>query len=102
EHRKALMRRRRRGGDNLSLCLALLELLRRSLDAPEHASDVDLHNQVQILRRDVLERFDLHDARVVDHDVEATEHFFRMGYGGEYFVPLGDVRLEGRRLAAEI
>jgi len=55
---------------------------------------------VEMLGRDLLDRGELVDARVVDQDVEAAESLLRLGEEVPNVVLLGDVRPHGDCLAS--
>ena len=70
---EALVAGIRRRVDDLAFLLALSELFCGGLNAPHDAADVDLQDLVEFLGRDVDQRLNRGDARVVDDDVESAK-----------------------------
>src|SRR5699024_2604327 len=103
ENREALDPGDRTGGDDLALVLAqLLELRRGGLDAVDHGVDVDAEDLLEVLRRDLVDRLDLHDTSIVGDDVEAAELFGRGVDCGEDLITLGDIGRDPDGSATEI
>ena len=55
---------------------------------------------MKMLRGDRLQRRELVDARVVDEDVELAESFFCVGHQTVNIFGLGNIGLDGDRLAS--
>src|SRR5699024_754389 len=53
--------------------------------------DVVAEDLLEVLRRDLVDRLNLHDAGVVGDDVEAAELFGRGVDCGEHLIALGDI-----------
>ncbi len=90
------------GVDDFSFLAAVFEFFGGGLDSPKDAVDVDFKNEVDFFGGDVGEGFDLGDAGVVDHDVEAAEFFFGVIDGGENLIAFGDVGFENGGFPAEV
>jgi hypothetical protein len=102
KHLESVVPSNRRGADDLALLSALFELLRRSLDTPQNALDVDLEDFIDLFRRHFRERLHLRDSGVVDHYVEPGELLLDVVDGGIDIVPLGDIGTKCRRPAPDL
>ena len=76
------------------------EMLGGFLRSQDQAEHVEIELLVEVLGRDVFERGKLIDARVVDEDVELVELVLRFGEQPLDVGRVGDVGLNGHRLAA--
>ena len=79
-----------------AVLLLFFHLFGGSLDAEQHALDVDVEHAVELGVGDAFQRHHILDARVVDEDIHAAEGIDGMLDQGELVIPFGHVALEGR------